>query len=142
MSDAALWDGDVPQARAVAEGGATVTAVTRTHNTFTVEVEAPTASRILLDSGYDRGWQSNVGTVVEVSHELALDVPAGHHKIRMRYWPEKLTLGLVISGLGLSGSLLFLFRHHLARWLKRDEDGDGARRGPGDGARRGPGDEA
>lgn len=118
VADAPLWEGDVPQARAV-DQGATVIGVTRTHNTFSLDVDVAQPSRILLNSGYDRGWQSNVGTVVEVSHQLALDLPPGHHLIKMRYWPEKLTLGLWLSFFGLLGSILFLLRGRLARmWHK------------------------
>jgi hypothetical protein len=118
-TDAPLWEGDVPQARA-ADDGAAVESVTRTHNTFTLAVDATRPSRVLLNSAYDRGWRSSTGTVVEVAHQLALDLPPGHHTIRMRYWPEKLTLGLVISALGLVGSLLFLFRRSLARLLREE----------------------
>jgi hypothetical protein len=64
--------------------------------------------------------------VVEAAHQLALDLPAGHHEIRMRYWPEKLTLGLTLSGLGLLGSLLFLFRAPLLRGLRRPRARDDA----------------
>lgn len=114
VTDAPLWEGDVPQARA-ADDGAVVESVTRTHNTFTMTVEVKRPARVLLNSGYDRGWRSNAGTVVEAAHQLALDLPPGHHEIRMRYWPEKMTLGVTISVLGLVGSLLFLFRHRLLR---------------------------
>lgn len=118
VTDAPLWEGDVDQARAV-DDGVKIEKVSRTHNTFRVEAEATRPSRILLNSGYDRGWQSNVGTVVEVSHQLALDLPPGHHQIRMRYWPPRLTLGFILTGLGLFGSFLFLFRRRLLRLVRR-----------------------
>jgi hypothetical protein len=125
VTDAPLWEGDVPQARA-ADDGAVVERVTRTHNTFTLTVDAARPSRVLLNSGYDRGWWASTGVVVEAAHQLALDLPAGHHEIRMRYWPEKLTLGLTLSGLGLLGSLLFLFRAPLLRGLRRPRARDDA----------------
>jgi hypothetical protein len=118
VTDAPLWEGDVAQARA-GDVGAVVGSVSRTHNTFTLEVDAAKDARVLLNSGYDRGWTSNVGKVIEVNHQLVLEVPPGHHQIRMRYWPEKMTLGVTISSIGLFGSLLFLFRHHLARLFRR-----------------------
>jgi hypothetical protein len=118
-TDAPLWEGDVPQARAV-DDGAVVAAVTRTHNTFTLDVIAERPSRVLLNSAYDRGWRSTVGKVVEAEpHQLAIDLPPGRHRIFMRYWPEKLTLGFTLSGVGLAGSLLFLFRHALVRLFRR-----------------------
>ena len=87
--------------------------------TFTLEVDASRPSRILLNSGDDRGWRSNVGTVIELSHQLVLELPAGHHAVKMRYWPEKLTLGVSVSLVGLLGSLLFFFRRQLARLFRR-----------------------
>ena len=101
------------------DDGAVITSVSRTRNTFTLEVDASRPSRILLNSGYDRGWRSNVGTVIELSHQLVLELPAGHHAVKMRYWPEKLTLGVSVSLVGLLGSLLFLFRRQLARLFRR-----------------------
>lgn len=114
-TDAALWEGDVPQARAT-DDGITVKSVTRTHNTFTVDAEVTKPSRLLLNSAYDIGWQSSVGSVVEVApHTLGLDLQPGHHTIRMRYWPQKMTLGVTLTSIGLLGSLLFLTRR---RWLR------------------------
>jgi hypothetical protein len=118
VTDAPLWEGDVDQARAV-DDAVIINSVSRTHNTFTADVDVKRDGRILLNSGYDRGWRSNVGKVVEVSHQLALELPPGHHVLRMRYWPEKMTLGVTISSLGLLGSLLFLFRRRIARLLRR-----------------------
>lgn len=112
--EAPLWTGDVPQARAKTPEQATIEGVHRTHNTFTMDVDVKEPTRVLLNSGYDRGWQSTVGTVVQGDGLLAVDLPAGHHHVKMRYWPRRLTVGLLLSVLGLLGSIGFLAR----RWLR------------------------
>jgi len=129
VTDAPLWEGDVDQARAV-DDAVIVDSVSRTHNTFTAVVDVKRPGRLLLNSGYDRGWRSNVGTVVEVSHQLALELPPGHHVVRMRYWPQKMTLGVTISSLGLLGSLLFLFRRRIARLFRRPGASSGSSTSP------------
>ena len=117
-ASAAVWTGDVPQARAV-DDGAVVEVANRTHNTFTVDVDVQRPSRIRLNSAYERGWQTNVGQVVDDNKLLALDLPAGKHRVQMRYWPRRLTIGLWISAIGLVGSLAFLARDRIKRTLRR-----------------------
>ncbi len=111
-ADAALWEGDVPQARAK-DDGAVVDVADRTHNTFTLDVDVKRPSRVVLNSAFDPGWRTDVGTVVESAHQLALDLPTGRHRVHVRYWPKKLTFGLVVSALALAASLLFLLRRPL-----------------------------
>lgn len=109
-AEAPVWAGDVPQARAKDEA-ATVKTVTRTHNTFTVEVEAAQPARILLNSAYDRGWTVDHGTVVENENKLlAVDVPAGTTTLHVRYWPRYLTLGIVINALAIVAVVVFFIR--------------------------------
>ncbi len=67
-------------------------------------------ARIHVNSAYERGWQTDVGTVVDDHQLLSVDLPPGHHRVHLRYWPRRLTLGLWISAIGLIASLLFLGR--------------------------------
>ncbi len=115
---AALWTGDVPQAR-TASPGVVVEASQRTHNTFTLDVSAANPGRVRLNTAYDLGWQSNVGIPVEDAHLLALDVPEGKHHIEVRYWPRRLTLGLWLSVLGGVASIAVLLRRSTASWIHR-----------------------
>jgi hypothetical protein len=117
-ADAGVWMGDVPQARAV-DDGATVEVANRTHNTFTIDVDVHRPSRVLVNSAYERGWQSDVGAVVEDHQLLALDLPVGRHHVHMRYWPRRLTLGLWLSALGLLGALAFLAREDVREVMRR-----------------------
>jgi hypothetical protein len=116
-ADAPVWSGDVPQARALGSG-AVVEVANRTHNTFTVDVEVNAPARIALNSAYDRGWTSDVGTVVENGDKLlAIDLPVGRYQVHARYWPRYLTLGLWMTGLGVLGVMLFFLRHVLVKRL-------------------------
>lgn len=117
-ASAPVWTGDVPQARAM-DDGAVVEVANRTHNTFRIDVDVKRPSRILVNSAYERGWRTNVGEVVAEGHLLALDLPPGRHQISMRYWPRRLTLGLWLSAIGLTGSLVFLSRKKLSAIVRR-----------------------
>jgi hypothetical protein len=119
-ADAPVWGGDVPQARAVGPG-VVVEVANRTHNTFTVDVDVTSPARIVLNSAWDRGWTSDVGTVVENGDKLiAIDLPPGRYQVHARYWPRYLTLGIWMTGLGILGVMAFFLRHGLvARWRAR-----------------------
>jgi hypothetical protein len=118
FANAAVWVGDVPQARSV-DDHAVIEVANRTQNTFTVDVDVKQPTRILLNSAYDRGWQSSVGTVVVDRELLAVDLPAGRHRVQLRYWPRRLTLGIVLSVLGLVGSLAFFARGSIREATRR-----------------------
>jgi hypothetical protein len=123
-ADAPLWQGDVIQARA-ADDGATVTGEHRTHNTFTVDVDAKRPTRILLNSAYAPGWRSDVGKVVENPDKLlAVDVPEGTHHIKLHYWPPYMTLGLSLTAAGWLLVLGVFFRKRLRALLARARGGE------------------
>jgi hypothetical protein len=109
-ADAAVWTGDVPQARA--DGASVkVEVANRTHNTFTVDVEASEGGGlVLLNTAYDKGWRTSVGDTQEKDHLLAVHVPVGRHRLHLRYWPKLLSIGIAISLASLLASLAFLFR--------------------------------
>ncbi len=105
----ALWVGDLPQAR-VLTGNASLAEVTRTQNSFVVEVDASGPTTLLFNTSYARGWRTNVGATREMGHQLAVDVPVGHHRVRVWYWPVGLTLGFGITAVGLVMAIAFLYR--------------------------------
>lgn len=108
--DAPLWTGELPQARAIDTDAATVTSVTRTNNTFKLRLDVRRPTRILLNSAFDYGWRATRGRVLEDQKMLALDVEPGQYDVRVHYWPVHMTEGLVLTALGLVGSLAFLLR--------------------------------
>ncbi len=118
-ADAPVWTGDVPQARAL-DDGAVVEVGNRTHNTFTVDVDVKRPSRIVLNSAWDRGWRSDIGTLVQADNKLiAIDLPPGRYQVHARFWPDYLTLGLWMSGLGIAGVIVFFARRPLIRSMRR-----------------------
>ncbi len=63
---------------------------------------------------YDRGWSAYVdGKKVETKSIndalLGVPVPAGTHTIELRYWPESLTEGLIITFIALTIFALIIF---------------------------------
>jgi hypothetical protein len=100
FAGAPLWSGDLPQARAVGEG-AVVYSVKRTQNSFVVDVEASAPTTLQFNTSWARGWRTTTGAVREDAHQLVVDVPVGHHQMKVWYWPIGLTAGLVSTGLGL-----------------------------------------
>ncbi|WP_394824066.1 hypothetical protein [Pendulispora albinea] len=103
---APLWQGDLPQARG-ATSDVVVEAVNRTQNTFTMDVTAANAGRVLVNSAYDRGWRTDTGTLLEVDKQLVLELPAGRHHVRLHYWPHGLTLGFVLTLMGIAATTAY-----------------------------------
>jgi hypothetical protein len=118
-SGAPLWVGDVPQAKP-ADDASTVTSVSRTQNTFTIDVDARRPARVWLNSAYDRGWRASVGEVVREGKLLAVDVPAGNHHVIVRYWPHGLTLGFVMTGGTLAWIVYYFVADGRRRRARRD----------------------
>ena len=115
---APLWTGDLPQAKA-ADGGAVVSNVTRTQSTFTFDVDAARPSRVLVNSTYDRGWRTSAGALDILDKQLVLDVPAGHHHVRLWYWPHGLTLGLWITSVSVVALLAYAFGFRKLQCFKK-----------------------
>jgi hypothetical protein len=105
--NAPLWESDTPQARAEGDR-ATVGMVLRTQNTFTVEVDARQPARILFNTAFDPGWRSTVGVATEQSKQLVVDVPAGKHRMHVRYRPRSFKVGAILMILGLMGAIVGL----------------------------------
>jgi hypothetical protein len=104
--DAAVWTGDLPQAR-TSTPGSTVSNVSRTQNTFTFDIDGTAPAHVQLNSGFDRGWRASQGVAVRDVKLLAVDVPPGFHHVVVKYWPHGLTVGLWITGFSLIGVIAF-----------------------------------
>ena len=113
---APLWTGDVPQARA-ADDGAVVEVANRTPNTFTLDVDVKRdGARVLVNGAWDRGWRTSVGALASQNKQIVLTLPAGRHRVKLRYWPEGLDAGIALTITGIAGVLLFFTRR---RWWPR-----------------------
>jgi hypothetical protein len=117
-----LWEGDMPQARAVDadQGSVTVEVANRTQNTFTIEVDAARPGRVLLNTVYDDDWKTDVGKTVNVDNQLAIDVPQGRSKLSVRCWPRTFTLGCVLTLLGIAGTIAWFVRDAKKRRDRQD----------------------
>ncbi len=106
---APLWEGDEAQARALTES-LRVVAVSRTQNTFALEVDAPTGGEVLLNATYDRQWQSEVGAPADHHAALKVSVPPGNHRFVVRYRPRSFTKGLALTTVTSLGVVAFFVR--------------------------------
>lgn len=113
-ADAPTWAGDLPQARAK-DSAVKVEVANRTQNTFTIDYEASRPGRILVNSGFERGWRSDIGTVGQENLLLVLDVPAGRGQAHLSYVPKGLYAGAVISFFTFVGVGLFFGRARVFR---------------------------
>ena len=95
---AGLWTGDGPQVRVPRPGR--LIASERTPSHLFAEVELPQPARVVWNSNFDPGWQPSVGTLVDDNGRLAIDLPAGRHRLDVRFRPALLLPSLVLSALG------------------------------------------
>jgi hypothetical protein len=111
---APLWLGDVPQAR-VRTGDAKVHRVNRTQSHFVIDVEVLSREAVLaLNTTWDIGWRTNVGTVDATDKLLTMRVPRGTHRAVVSYVPQYWWLGVVLNVLGVlaAGAWLWHERRH------------------------------
>lgn len=104
-----LWSGPGPQAR-LEETGGRVIDWGRTSNTVWADVELEEPGTVLFNQRWAVDWESNVGQVRDLDHQLAVDAPAGRHRIEVRYFPREIP---PLAALFVVGSLLALLN---ARW--------------------------
>jgi hypothetical protein len=114
---APVWVGDVPQARS-SDPNAVVELVNRTPNKFFIDVDVKAPARIEVNTPYEPGWRTSIGTTFDKNRVLGLDLPPGRHRVKVFYWPPGLTLGIVFTVLGLAGAIAFLFRKSIAEEIR------------------------
>lgn len=103
--------GDLPQEEYAAPGSpATVTRVRWKPNTIVLDVVAQGPSRVLVNQNHDIGWRASVGKVVSHDGLLAVDLPAGTHRLELHYVNKWFRIGALISGFTLLGLLLWTGR--------------------------------
>jgi hypothetical protein len=118
------WLGDVPQARFErASDGAQVRAAWRSTTRMAAEVVLDRPARLVWNVGYDPGWRSDVGEVVDDGGRVAVDLPPDATRVALRFVPEGLQAGLALGALGaLLCGVLLLPRRAGARGGRRPGD--------------------
>jgi hypothetical protein len=111
-----LWLGDQPQVRA--PDFESVLESSRTPSRLSATIDAPAPMRLIWNSNFDPGWQANVGAVVDDAGRLAVDVPAGRHRLEVQFRPPHLAPALTLSTLGLALSIALLASRRLRRALR------------------------
>ncbi|AKF05898.1 hypothetical protein [Sandaracinus amylolyticus] len=111
-----LWTGEVPQVRIVdAESGETrdgdvLHGYGRTNHRAWADVTLGAPGRVIFNQNYEQQWVSSIGTVVDDDLRLAVDLPAGRHRVEVRFAPDDLPWSVVASALGAFGCLIVVAR--------------------------------
>jgi len=96
----ALWLGARPQLRLVARR-AKLISWRKTPDTFIAEVDLPVPSRAILNQNFASGFVTNLGVIVNDHGRLAVDLPAGRHRLELVYRPAELIPSAAVSGIGV-----------------------------------------
>lgn len=112
-----LWQGDVPQARLAPASAGEVTDWGRTNHTMFAEVHLEAPARVVFNQSFDPDWRLSVGTRVEDMQRLAVDLPAGHHRVEATFEPADLPWSVLSS---LAGGLVALLLAIFGEPRRRD----------------------
>ncbi len=107
--------GDLPaEEYALDPAKATVKRVRWTPNEIELEVVAQSPATVIVNQNYSKKFRASVGKVIDFTGLLAVEVPAGTHRLRIVYRDYVLYFGLF-----LSGSTLLALAAYAAFWLYR-----------------------
>jgi hypothetical protein len=87
-------------------------------NALVLDLNARAAGRVLINQNYHVGWHADVGEVVNEEGLLAVDVPAGHHRLTLHFLPRS-AVGGGLAGLVALLVMLALWRPSEPRRLAR-----------------------
>jgi hypothetical protein len=123
---AALEKGDVAYHEVAIEGShriaepASKVNYRSTSNSLTIETQSPNGGLLFIAQTYNPDWQATIDAkkpldILPAYYDFsAVDVPAGSHKIVLRYAPSSFTTGVIIATSSLvllvSGTTYFNFR--------------------------------
>lgn len=101
---------------------ATVQRLEWTPNRIELAVDAKEPTRIIVNQNWNAHFRASVGRVVSHEGLLAVDVPAGTHRLRIAYVDRGFDVGLVMASVTLLGLLAYsgwYLRRHVAHLLSR-----------------------
>lgn len=112
-----LLRGDLPAEEYLVEPDAgQVRRTSWSPNRIDLDVTLERPARVRINQNWHGGWRANVGTVVSEDGLLALDLPAGHHQVRVRFLPRST----------IAGALGSIAAFAATAWLLRRWRGPGA----------------
>jgi hypothetical protein len=103
---------------------ADVAVLSRLPEVVELRVSAPSEQAVLVTQSYSVDWSALIDGRPAAVHPAdiqfqAVIVPAGEHRVSLRYQPQSVTLGIASSGLGVLGVALLLTAGGLSRVLGR-----------------------
>ncbi|MGB3327504.1 MAG: YfhO family protein [Thermomicrobiales bacterium] len=106
----------------IAPGQDTVTITSRSDTSLTATATTDAAGVVVFSEIYANGWSVTVdgkpAELLRTNHALrGVAVPAGTHTIAMRYAPQSLRVGLILSGIGF-GAAAILTGATVALWFR------------------------
>ncbi|MEO8799059.1 MAG: hypothetical protein ABI551_14310, partial [Polyangiaceae bacterium] len=75
----------------------TVTRTSWTPNVIVLAVDAHKAGRVLVNQNWHAGWHASVGEIVDEKGLRAVDVPAGHSELTLKFLPREALGGTLIT---------------------------------------------
>jgi hypothetical protein len=80
-------------------------------NVLSYEIDAPAATTLIVNQNYYPGWRivEGEGALATEGTLIAVKVPAGHHRIMLRYRPRYLVMAVLLTLMAAAGSF-FLWR--------------------------------
>jgi hypothetical protein len=87
-------------------------------NALTVQVESRQPVRLAVNQNYHPGWRSSVGKVTSWDGLLSVELPAGAHRVTLRFVPRSGIGGLIASLCALIGGAIYVWRRPRARWAR------------------------
>ncbi len=106
-----LLRGDLKNEEYLAEADAgTVQRVFWSPNRIELDVDVTRDVRVLVNQNWHPGWRASVGTVVSSTGLLGIDVPAGKHRLVLRFAPRAALGGALVSIASLAALLLLVVR--------------------------------
>ncbi len=79
----------------------TVSRVKWSPNRIELEVDFAEPGRVLVNQNHNPGWKASAGEVVSVDGLLGVEMPAGSHRLVLRYLPGSFLVGVAVTMLAL-----------------------------------------
>jgi len=92
-------------------------------NQLLLDVDARSAGTLRINQNYHPGWRADAGEVVNEGGLLAVNVPAGHRALRLRFLPRSAVGGGLAALMALL-SMIWLWRRRPLRRLSARRGGD------------------